>query len=245
MSPIFTYPNSSGSGGSCVCEPAEKFWYWQINPVNYGFGDMLLWTINGNDFIIGVNTVMTGLGGSGTVIYLGGTTFASVQQGWIAFYGLFEDLPTFEVKDPSGIIIDPVWSTNLVGQCQEDFTDYPQCAVFSYPKASPFVSYINLQWFSEYMFNTLTGYPVDDGTNGNEINIFWTFGVPIDLNSPTAASDINNIISPMFLNNTSVTITPSGTHLDLKISNFYGVSAGFYIQATNQWRTALRTLVCP
>ena len=249
MSPIL---DKAAIGGSCPCSLQDKFYYWLIDPLNYGYTDMVGWSIDNVDFIVGANTVMQGYGsGSGIAVHLGYWNFGPTlqgQKGFLAFHGKFDQLPKPIVKDPFGNIIDPAWSNlygGLGGICDQGYSDFPTCVHYIVDKVQPYIRYIETYWYDMYMWNTNTGYGAQEGVPYYYIDFAGQYGSDIDLASdPLAATKIKTVLDGMFLNNTSVTISASGpNHYDLFISKIYCNRSGFYQVNTNKWQDGERDTV--
>ena len=230
----------------CPCGEVDKFWYSIIDPQSYGYSDMSGWSINGVDFIIGSNTIMTGLGGSGCAFYDYDIYGTSTQVGYLAYYGKFSSIPQPSIKDPFGNDIFPGWSSFVGSICGNISPgDFQSCVTFELPKADPNIYYLCLSWFDPYLVNTLTGYPNDNGVNQFGISIFDMNGFnPLSMTSPGADIVLKNYLDPFFLNGVNVTLTPTPTHLQITISFIYAMRCGYYENATSKWKEMMLTQSC-
>jgi hypothetical protein len=243
MSPIYTYPNSSGS--SCPCDLQKKYYYHIIDPPNVGCVDMTGWSINGNDFILGVNIQMTILGGSGIALILSGWQGGEIftyQRGYLAFYGDISELPTnaqMNIKDCFGNDYFVSWSPLYGGngaQCDQGWADFPQCIRYTIDKTVPFLRYLEVYWYDQYMWNADTGYPLADGVPAYIINFANYYGTDLDLNDPSTPNKIKFILDGMFLNNTTVSVIPiSANKIQLFIQGVYCNRSGIYDLNHNKW----------
>jgi len=229
----------------CPCGEVDKFWFCFIDPAFAGFGDMTNWSIDGVDFIIGVNGVMSGTyGGSGTAYYNLTPFLGSLQFGWIAYYGKFSSLPQPDIKDPLGNSYALSWSYYSGGICGDaNPGDYQTCVTFELPKVDPNIYYLDLYWFDPYIWNTQTGYPTNDGYT-NAIDILTMNGGPLSMTGPGADIILKNYLDPFFLNGVNVTLTPTPTHIQIKISFIYAMRCGYYENATGKWKEMMRTSTC-
>ena len=256
MSPIYTYPNGSGSV-PCPCEEQKKYYYHIIDPPNVGCIDMVGWSINGNDFIIGVNSEMSSLGGSGIALIMNGWMFGGpngiYQRGYLAFYGKLSECPTnaqMNIKDCYGNDYFVSWSPINGGngsQCDQIFSDLPQCITYTIDKTNPFLRYLEVYWYDNYLWNDDTGFYNCDGVPYYVINFYFIYGGDLDLGDPSTPAKIKAVLDGMFLNNTTVTISSLNPNkLQLFISGVYCNRSGIYDLSSNKWKDGSRnTINCP
>ena len=238
-------------GGACPCEEQEKYYYAIINPADQGYIDMQNWSINGNDFILGCNTVLQSYGGSAIATNLAvwnGAPAYQYQYGYLAIKCKYSDLPNnIYIYDPAFLKYDFSWSPLYGGICTLGYPDYPNCVQYTYDKANPFVYYLEIYFYDQYMWNVNTGYGSTDGVPAYFIDFVSIYGSALDLNEPTTPNKIKTVIDGMFLNSCLVTVTPSGPNkLILKLSNVYCIRSGFYDPHDTKWKDAERnTVSCP
>ena len=229
---------------------ADKFWVSIIDPSfsnTSGWFDMGNWSIDGQDFVPSVNMVMTnnystyGLA-SGTALYgqinAPGNILPTIQAGWLSFYGKYSDLPQPIITDPLGNTYFLAW---LAG---DNYSTFPYLSQSVPPDlahiinleitfAHKILEFADLVFYNPFFLNSTYNslafdnyfFKIDFTANNG--------GVPLNCGFAGAAALIDNIIAPIFFNNTITTINLVGSRYHIKIENVYGFGAGCF---DTNWR---------
>jgi len=244
MPPIYQQIAIGTPAPPCPCGEEDKYYFAIIDPTNYGYTDMQNWSIDGVDFIIGANGVMSSYGGSGQAYYYY-NLIASQNAGYLAFFGKFSNLPQPEVKDPLGNVIPNSWAFGNGNICASCFPgDFLSCVEFEIIKTDANIYYLDLYWFDPYLYNTQTGYINNSGVSSAISIVSMNGSLPLDLNGVGADLALKAFLDPFYFNNVVVTLTATPTHINCKISNIYAYRCGFYDNASGKWKEMTKTLAC-